>query len=305
MIEQLYQTAPRRGNKNQPASFTLSRASYDKAAKSEAVALLLNGRVPNYVITLKYQVEMSAKQIRELWSLHSRRLRLAGIIGRVALEITKDKRRQRPVNRVHYHIVVQDTRTPAELRALFREVCRCAMPMNSFSVTCLPIDNWFRSVWYFVKYKRLDNYPFRANLGLQKFYTIGKWWVDQDGTPRTRASIEEDIQHYARAKKQLKQSEQFIEVSPASGGWERPTNHAKLQAALDKETDETLYDWFSVLQGQPAVFQTKPPQWLRETIRRQPLKTDDLLTAIYIRLRKTKNPLIILAFEIYHDHKIE
>jgi len=43
---------------------------------------------------------------------------------------------------------------------------------------------------------------------------------------------------------------------------------------------------------------------LRETIRSQPLKTEDLLDAIYIRLRETHNPLILFAFEIYHNHKI-
>jgi len=305
MIERLYQEHPREQTKWNPRSYTVSRRSYDLAAKREAMVLLLNGRVPNYVITLKYLVEMPVSQIKKLWSLHSRRLRLAGITGRAAIEITRDNRRQRPTNRVHYHIVVQDTRTRAELRKLVKGVCLCAMPPGSFQVHCKPIDDWKNFVWYFVKYRMRSNYPFRSRLGLSKFYTIGGWWANRDGTPRTRESIEEEMKRYAIARLRLKRSEEFIEIDPARGGWERPTDHDKLQAELDKQTDETLYDWFSVLQGQPALFQTQPPRWLRKTIRRELMKTEDLLDAIYLRLRNTRNPLIIFAFEIYHDHKIE
>jgi len=146
----------------------------------------------------------------------------------------------------------------------------------------------------------------REKRGLRKYYTINeeKWWTYPDGTSRTIESIKEEMGRYASAKKRLKQSEQFIEVKHPSGGWEYPTDHIKLQVLLDKQTDETLYDWLSALQGKPALFRSRFPKWLRETIRSQPLKTEDLLDAIYIRLRETHNPLILFAFEIYHNHKI-
>ena len=305
----LYQPSPNQGDKFDPPSFTYSRVSYDKAARHEAVALLLNGRVPNYNIRLNYRVEMSAQQIADLWQKHSSRLKRAGIIARVAIEITKNRWRTKAVNRVHYHIAVQDERTPAQLRALVRSVCLCEMKPGSFRVTCKPITNWEKKdVWYFVKYKKLSNYLFKPGLPLHKFYVINQkqWWTNKDGTPRTRESIEKQIQRYANVKLRLKKYERLVKVKPPSGGWERPTDYAKLQKVLDKQSDETLYDWFSVLQGKEAVFpDTKFPKWLREKIRSQPMKTEELLIAIYERLRHTKNSLIVYAFEIYHDHKIE
>ena len=198
MTERLYQISPDIGYESDPPSYTFSRASYDKATRHEAMILLLNGSVPDYNIRLNYLVEMSAKEIAALWRKHSRRLERAGIIARVAIEITKNKRRTRPVNRVHYHLAVQDTRPPAELRAIVRGVCLCEMSKRSFMVTSKPITDWEnRDVWYFVKYMKWSNYLFRPNLPLQKFYTVGKWWTDKDGTSRTRESIEEQMQLYA------------------------------------------------------------------------------------------------------------
>ena len=84
MIELLYQPSPKQGNKFDPPSFTNSRIGYDKAARHEAVALLINGRVPNYNIRLNYLVEMPAQEIADLWQKHSSRLKRAGIIARVA-----------------------------------------------------------------------------------------------------------------------------------------------------------------------------------------------------------------------------
>ena len=91
-------------------SYTESRESYNYTAKREAIALLrINATVPNYIITLHYNEEMSVKRIQELWTKHSRRMHAKGITGRAAIEITKDKSRKHPTNRVHYHIVVKDT----------------------------------------------------------------------------------------------------------------------------------------------------------------------------------------------------
>ena len=306
MIELLYQPSPRRGNKFDPPSFTRSRASYNKAAKREAVVLLLNGRVPDYNIRLNYLVEMPAKQIADLWREHSARLRRAGIVARVAIEITKDKRRRKAVNRVHYHLAVQDTRTPAELRAIVRNVCRCEMKLGSFRVTCKPITDWQnKDVWYFVKYKKRSNYLFRPHLPLQKFYTVGKWWVNKDGTPSTRGSIEKQMQQYAIAKKHLKSMERSFEIKLQPAGEPEPTDYAKLEAELGKQSDETLYDWLATLLRVPTVFQTIPPPWLLNALHSQPQKRFELFKALYARLRKTKNPLIVFAFEIYFDCKLE
>ena len=302
MIEKLYQKSPKDETIwDNYGSFTLSRRSYDLSAKHEAVVLLRNGTVPNYTITLKYLVKMSASQIAELWSKHSDRLQRAGIVGRVAIEITKNKRRTRPVNRVHYHLAVQDTRTSDELIELVECVCLCEMPASSFQVHCKPIDNWQKRVWYFVKYKRPDNYLFRPNLPLQKFYTINKkkWWTYPDGRPRTRASIEYQIQLFAIAK-HLKESERFIALQFPKIANERPTDYSKLKTVLDNEEAETLYDWYSILSGKPTVFHTEPPDWLLRTLPSQPRKCNDLFEALEKKLVRTDSIEVMYAMVLYH-----
>ena len=305
MIEILYQEHPREATSWRLArSYTLSRLSYNLAAKREAVALLVNGRVPNYVITLNYLEEMPVSRIKYLWSKHSRRLLRAGITGRVAIEITKDQRRRHPLNRVHYHIIVQDSRTPQQLRQVVKEVCMCEMLPDTFKVKCKPIDNWRGSVWYFVKYRVARNYMFRSKLGLKKFYTIGNWWTNKDGTVTTKESILNEMQRYAITKRWLKASEKFITVERRSAEWELPTDYTKLQAVLDKMSDKVLYDWFSILLGKPTVFETTAPRWLIDALQSQPQKRYDLLDAIYARLCYTTKSDIIIAMKIYHDHEL-
>jgi hypothetical protein len=179
------------------------------------------------------------------------------------------------------------------------------MKPESFEVHCLPITNWHdRDVWYFVKYRNKYNYMFRPKLGIQKFYTIGKWWTNKDGTPRTRESIEKEIQRYAIVRQRLEQSEKFIVVKRQAADWEYPTNHERLKETLENEEDTVLYDWFSILREKPTLFNTSPPNWLIDEIQSQPLKCIDLLDALYARLRNTANKDIIYAFQIYHNHDL-
>ena len=57
-----------------------------------------------------------------------------------------------------------------------------------------------------------------------------------------------------------------------------------MKMMLCHETDETLYDWFSILRGKPTIFGTKPPKWLRTTLQGQWQKRRDLLEALYERV---------------------
>jgi hypothetical protein len=140
---------------------------------------------------------------------------------------------------------------------------------------------------------------------LQKFYTVGKWWVNKDGTPSTRGSIEKQMQQYAIAKKHLKSMERSFEIKLQPADKPEPTDYVRLKKELDKRSDETLYDWLSILLGTPTVFQTIPPPWLLDKLHSQPQKRIELFKALYARLWKTKNPLIHFAFEIYFDCKLE
>ena len=88
-------------------SKTESKQSNRKDALHEYGRLKVNGTIPNHIIQVNYLTELSQEDIQALWKQHSRRLRRANIVARVTLEITKDKWKQRPVNKVHYHFVAK------------------------------------------------------------------------------------------------------------------------------------------------------------------------------------------------------
>jgi len=311
MPKKLYQEHPRQKSKYPGyKSKTESLESFRLDAISEWGSLHVNGTIPNHIVQLNYLSELSVEEIQALWKKHSRRLYRAGIVARVAIEITKGRWKQRPANKVHYHFVVKDhTRTRDELKELFIAVCMCEMKKSAFVVNVFPFDEdkggWEGYMAYFVKLKGKDeNILFEEKLGLRKYFTIGKWWTDEDGTPISVKDIKKKKQRYASTKAHLKRSEKFIEVKHQVAEWEIPTDPVKLQELLDRKTDETLYDWFSILLGLPTVFQTSPPTWLLDDIQRQPLKLKDLLDTLYERLRHTTNPDIVFAFKIYHKHDL-
>ena len=310
-IELLYQICPQKGDRRSVRSKTASLKSYQLDAQHEYGKLKVNGTIPNHIIQVNYLTELSKEKIQELWRQHSRRLRRAGIVARVAVEITRDKQRQRPVNRVHYHFVAKDDRTADEMEELFETVCQIEMPLTDFKVHVFSfkeeLGGWEKFIEYFLKLWEDDNILLRKR-GLRKYYTINaeQWWTYPDGTPRTIESIKKEMQQYKIAKKRLKKTERFFEVKKHQPAMtEEPTDYAKLIEVLKNETDETLYDWFAILLGKPTVFQTIPPDWLLDDIHSQPKKRFDLLNAIYIVLQDTDNPLIHFAFEIYLDCKIE
>lgn len=174
------------------------------------------------------------------------------------------------------------------------------MPPKSFRVTCKPIKDWKnKDVWYFVKYRIWSNYLFRPNLGLQKFYFIGDWWVDKDGTSSTRELIEEQMQLYA-VEQRLNKSAKFIPVKRRPPAKPRPTDDKKMKGLLCNETDEALYDWFSILRGKKILFDTVPPDWLTDALQGRWQQRRDLLEAIYDRLTDAQNMDIIFALKIFH-----
>ena len=169
--------------------------------------------------------------------------------------------------------------------------------------------------------KGKNKYLFKPGLRLRTYHTIGQWWTYPDGiTPRTKGSIEAEMKAFsidrhfeqlerskeehmkAKKKEAFAKSEKFIAVKHQWGGWEHPTDPDKLKAVLDKESDRTLYDWFSVMLGQPTIFQTIPPNWLLDSIQGQYQKCYDFVNALYQRLRCSNDPDVALCLEIYHSH---
>jgi hypothetical protein len=291
-------------------SKTESIESFRKNAKREYRRLKLNGTIPNHIVQLNYLIELPKKKIQELWKKLSRRLRLKGIVGIAAMEITKDSRQQRPVNRVHYHIVIKDhSRTQTELKELITIFCLREMDSNDFKINVFPFDDnpdggWNGYIGYFVELRSNngENILFRSGLWLRKYYTIGKWWTYSNGTERKLSDIDTEIQRYAATRRRLEELEQSIIININDvANWTQRANYRKLKQVLDNETDKTLYDWYSALLYKPAVFQSFIPIWLTETIQSYPYKCEDLLNAIEERIICSGNTDIIIALKIYHD----
>jgi len=285
-----------------------SRARSERShleALHEYGRLMVNGTIPNHIIQVNYLTEMPKEQIQALWKRQSRRLRNKGVVAKVAVEITKDEWRQRPVNRVHYHFVAKDNRTAEEMQELFECVYERAMPCADFVVHVRQFDEaqggWKKYIEYFLKLWEEDNYLFRKG-GLRRFYTINEWkWWSLDGiTNSPMELIDEAVKLYAIAKR-LKKSERFIPVQDRLPGSPEPTDDRAMKGLLCDQTDETLYDWFAILRGKPTLFGTKPPNWLLDSLQSQPWKLRDLLMALYERVTHADNMDILYALEIYHD----
>jgi len=312
--QRLFQVKPRRKSRLPKGwrSKTESEESFRRDAIREKKRLEINGTIPNHIIHLNYLTVLSVKEIKRLWTKHSRRLYKAGVIAWISIEITKGKDRKRAVNRVHYHIVAKDDRTHAEMKELFIAVCKCEMKESHFEVSVFPFNKkkhggWQGYIGYLVKLRNQGrkHYLFRKGLKVRIYYVINKekFWTYPDSTSRSIGSIDAEIQCFAKIRKRLKKFEKIIPLKDEGRYTEDPADQVRLKELLDKQSEKVLYDWYSALIGKPMVFGTALPRWFVKSISSQPYKWCDLLEATENRIRNSKNPDIIYALKIYHDFR--
>lgn len=160
-----------------------------------------NGRRPNFMLQLNlcriYLVSDIPKLRKELDKLFAYLRRKKKIVAYAVLEVTRNKRKNRPVDQVHLHFLVDTELTEAELRNFFHRACKSAKyTADDYRVSSVkniagkPDREYKRICRYLVK----DGYPekiimFKPGLGFNKIRTIGKWWTDKDGTPTTKKKI--------------------------------------------------------------------------------------------------------------------
>ena len=282
--------------------------SYRLEALHEYGRLKVNGTKPNHIIQVNYFTVMLKDEIQALWRKQSRRLRNNGVVARVGLEVTRDKWKQRPASKVHYHFVAKDDRTAKEMEAIFECVFECEMPRSAFKVHVFPFDEekggWEKYIEYFLKlWVDDDSLIMLAKNGLRRYYTVNeyKWWTFPDGrTHRPLWSIDEAVQLYA-VEQRLQRQEKFIPVKHRPPKRPRPINDGKMKMMLCNETVETLYDWFATLRGKPTLFGTDLPDWF-DFLQSRLQQRRALLEAIYDRLTDSENDNmdIIFALKIYH-----
>jgi hypothetical protein len=201
-IDRLFQYPGRRGNTldsiGHRRSWTDSRATYQNAARREYYLLLANPRQANHLVTVKYLREFSAQEIRARWSAVKTSLQQQGIIAFAVIEITTrphvlqdESLWYYPINRVHYHCLVDSVLSVRRLRDIFKHACFDAgLTKSEFVVMyeAIPDRKTFEhKVKYILKF---DNFSEQAILfrpekeigKLNKTCSIGRWFVNADGS---------------------------------------------------------------------------------------------------------------------------
>ena len=206
----LYQLSPRRRNsyyrQTSRRSWTDSRETQQNAARREYELLLANPRQANHFITLKYFEEYTAEEIRTTWSRLKALLVQQSIIAFSVIEITtfpciqSDGRRwDCPINKVHYHILVDSDLAERQLRNIFNSSCiNVGLSKEDFEVQYESIPDRQRfehKAKYILKF---DNFKeqailFRPGTGVHKTCSIGRWFINADGSKMNKDKKWESI----------------------------------------------------------------------------------------------------------------
>jgi len=158
---------------------------------------MTNPRQANHLITLKYLRVFSAQEIRVKWLLLKESLKQQGIIAFSVIEITTrrhilpDRRyRDYPINRVHYHFLVDSNLSERRLRSVFKHACLDAgLEKGEFGIMyeAIPDRGEFdHKCRYILKYDTFKDQailfrPEKEIGKLDKICSIGRWFIDADG----------------------------------------------------------------------------------------------------------------------------
>lgn len=203
----LYQKKPRLEtpyNPNRPygvCSWTSSIKSYEKATRKESGCLFKNDRRAKFLLQLNLQRSYFLADFPQLRKGLDRMFaylrRKKNIVAYAVLEVTRNKRKTRPIDQVHLHFLIDTLLTEDELRDLFHRACKAAKyTPDDYRISRItniagkPDFEYKRICRYLVKDGNPDKIiMFKPGIGLRKIHTIGKWWVDKDGNPTTKKKI--------------------------------------------------------------------------------------------------------------------
>ena len=177
-------------------NWTSSHETYQNAAKREYELLLANYRhYANYFVTLKYFKEFTAGEIRTTWSSLKELLIQRGIVAYSVVEITTRPQRlpngvwrDYPTNRVHYHILVDTELPEPRLRRIFNRSCvEAGLSKEDFEVHVKSIPNrraFVHKCKYVLKYANFKDQAilFQPNTGINKICSLGRWFINADGS---------------------------------------------------------------------------------------------------------------------------
>ena len=191
--EEFYQVDPRQDNTYDTVkhrrSWTDSHETYQNAARQQYHLLMANYREGNHEIVIGYLKEYSIQELLDQFSLIKEYLKQEGIIAYYVVEITRDKFGN-PVNRIHYHFLIDCHCTKDRLIGIFKDACQYAGLEVGVGKDCrvlykpIPDSETFeRKCRYILKYqtKKLP-ILFQSGTGINKIGTIGHWFTDSKGS---------------------------------------------------------------------------------------------------------------------------
>ncbi len=185
---------------------TSSLEAYQNDAKIQCYAIQHNPRRPKTQVTFNLLKIFTVADLRTQWKKMCTSLLGAGIIAHGIREITRTKSGY-PCNRIHYHFLIANDFSEKQLRKIFKDAALKAglTPQKEFKITIAPIDEPEKLAYYFTKYKCPDRVIlFKPKLGLQKYVTVGPYFIDEYGNKTTPAKIWKPINETGRKIHELK-----------------------------------------------------------------------------------------------------
>lgn len=205
----LYQTNPWPNEPPKPftwgknRSWTSSLESYASAAQKESYCLLHNGHRANFTLQLNllgiyfvHDIEKLRSELKKLFACLSRKKNISAY---AALEVTRNKFKTGPTDRIHIHFLIDTKLTEIELIDLFHRACKSAkFTTDDYRIS--KVDNIagisdgeykHRICNYIVK----DGFPEKVIMfktmkpRFNKIRTVGKFWTDKDGKPTQKDKI--------------------------------------------------------------------------------------------------------------------
>jgi len=230
-IESVVQIRPRLALKKDLPPNVINRSptdsleSYNNLARKETIILWRNHRQATVVVVLRIHKFLSKQAINAYRKKVFAELSKREIIAVANIEPTTDGFDNLTGN-VHFHILIAGNHTEDDLRNLLTAACLMAglknkmwfpsIPKDEFSITYETLYNYRRYIRYFTKYNPPNTErPHRVNLftkgergkpgtRIQRFYTIGNFFIDAEGNPTTKTQIweeyKQELQEKTRAK---------------------------------------------------------------------------------------------------------
>ena len=180
-------------------SWKHSIESYQRAARREYHLLLANHRQANHEIIINYLNEFFVAILLEQFSRIKEYLKQHAITAYHVAEITTDGFGH-PVNRIHYHFLVDWHDSEHRLKTIFKDACQHAgLKLGTdFRIVHCPIHDrqtFEHKAKYILKY---DNYAnqailFGLRIEINKIGKIGHWFINADGTKISKEKMWKSI----------------------------------------------------------------------------------------------------------------